>query len=112
MGEVMARMQDLHQEIEAGGSAKARDKHLAKGKMLPREYVVVGIVLVLLLLKLTYLLVSRVTALTDAGSAFLELSALAGQDLYPGETVPAGGIITGVGIVQGIQCMIVANDST
>lgn len=55
---------------------------------------------------------SRVTALTDAGSAFLELSTLAGQDLYPGENVPAGGIITGVGTVQGVQCMILANDST
>lgn len=55
---------------------------------------------------------SRVTALTDAGSSFLELSALAGHEVYPGEDVPAGGIITGVGSVQGVQCMIVANDST
>lgn len=55
---------------------------------------------------------SRVTALTDVGTAFLELSALAGHDMYTGEEVPAGGIITGVGTVQGIQCMIVANDST
>ena len=42
----------------------------------------------------------------------MELSCLAGQELYPGEDVPAGGIITGVGTVHGIQCMIVANDST
>ena len=55
---------------------------------------------------------SRVTALTDVGSSFLELSALAGHEVYPGEDVPAGGIITGVGSVQGVQCMIVANDST
>ena len=55
---------------------------------------------------------SRVTALIDTGSAFLEFSALAGQELYSGEDVPAGGIITGVGSVQGVQCMIVANDST
>ena len=55
---------------------------------------------------------SRVTALTDVGSPFLELSALAGHEVYPGEDVPAGGIITGVGSVQGVQCMIVANDST
>lgn len=40
MGEVMARMQELHQKIEVGGSAKARDKHVARGKMLPREYLV------------------------------------------------------------------------
>ncbi len=39
MGEAMARMQELHHKIEAGGSAKARDKHIARGKMLPREYV-------------------------------------------------------------------------
>lgn len=57
-------------------------------------------------------LASRVTALTDAGSSFLELSALAGHEVYPGEDVPAGGIITGVGSVQGVQCVIVANDST
>ncbi len=43
---------------------------------------------------------------------FLELSSLAGQQMYPGEDVPAGGIITGVGTVQGVSCVIVANDST
>lgn len=40
MGEVMARMQELHKKIEGGGSAKAREKHIARGKMLPREYVI------------------------------------------------------------------------
>jgi len=40
MGEVTARMQELHQRVESGGSAKAREKHIARGKMLPREYVV------------------------------------------------------------------------
>lgn len=39
MGEVMARMQELHKKIEGGGSAKAREKHIGRGKMLPREYV-------------------------------------------------------------------------
>ena len=39
MGEVMARMEELHKKIEGGGSAKAREKHIARGKMLPREYV-------------------------------------------------------------------------
>ena len=52
------------------------------------------------------------TALIDPSSSFLELSPLAGYDLYQGEDVPAGGIITGVGKVQGVSCMIVANDST
>ena len=40
MDEVMARMQELHKKIEGGGSAKAREKHIARGKMLPREYVI------------------------------------------------------------------------
>ncbi len=55
---------------------------------------------------------SRVTALLDPGAPFLELSPLAGHELYPGDDVPGGGIITGVGSVQGVNCMIVANDST
>ena len=52
------------------------------------------------------------TALTDAGSPFLELSSIAGHEMYGGDEVPAGGIITGVGTVQGVSCIIVANDST
>lgn len=40
MGEAMARMQELHKKIEGGGSAKAMEKHIARGKMLPREYVI------------------------------------------------------------------------
>ncbi|MCJ1287309.1 Methylcrotonoyl-CoA carboxylase beta chain, mitochondrial [Xylographa opegraphella] len=91
MGEVMQKMTELHAKIEAGGPPKARDKHIARGKMLPRD---------------------RITALIDTGSSFLELSPLAGHDLYPNEDVPAGGIITGVGTVQGVSCMVVANDST
>lgn len=55
---------------------------------------------------------SRITALLDPGTSFLELSALAGHALYPGEDVPAGGIIAGVGTVEGVTCMVVANDST
>ncbi|KAI9758763.1 MAG: Methylcrotonoyl-CoA carboxylase beta chain, mitochondrial [Chaenotheca gracillima] len=90
MGEVMANVQDLHAKIALGGSQKARDKHLARGKMLARD---------------------RITALIDPGTSFLELSALAGYQLYSDE-VPAGGIITGVGTVEGVTCMIVANDST
>lgn len=58
------------------------------------------------------MLSSRITALVDPGSSFLELSPLAGHELYPNEDVPAGGIITGIGVIQGVSCMIVANDST
>lgn len=55
---------------------------------------------------------SRITALIDSGTSFLEISPLAGYDVYPGEDVPAGGVIAGVGTVQGVSCMLVANDST
>ncbi|MCJ1392805.1 hypothetical protein MMC18_005676 [Xylographa bjoerkii] len=91
MSEVMQKMTELHAKVEVGGPPKARDKHIARGKMLPRD---------------------RITALIDPGSFFLELSPLAGHELYPNEDVPAGGIITGVGTVQGVSCMVVANDST
>ena len=91
MGEVMARLETLTKKIRQGGPPKAREKHIARKKMLPRD---------------------RVTALVDPGTTFLELSPLAGHELYDGEDVPAGGIITGVGVVEGVTCMIVANDST
>ncbi|KAI9667110.1 MAG: Methylcrotonoyl-CoA carboxylase beta chain, mitochondrial [Alyxoria varia] len=89
--ELVQKLEELHHEISRGGPEKAREKHVARGKMLPRD---------------------RVTALIDPGTPFLELSWLAGHDVYPGEDVPSGGIITGIGTVEGVQCMIVANDST
>ena len=55
---------------------------------------------------------SRITALIDPGTSFLELSPLAGFELYGRDEVPAGGIITGIGKVNGVSCMIVVNDST
>ncbi|KXH69215.1 carboxyl transferase [Colletotrichum salicis] len=91
MRDVMKKMQDLTRKVHLGGSAKAREKHLARKKMLPRD---------------------RVTALIDPGTTFLELSPLAAHELYPEADVPAGGIITGVGVVEGVTCVIVANDST
>ena len=54
---------------------------------------------------------SRITALIDPGTSFLELSPLAGFRVYD-EEVPAGGVITGIGTVQGVSCMIIVNDST
>jgi 3-methylcrotonyl-CoA carboxylase beta subunit len=89
--ELMAKMSSLHSAIAKGGPQKARDKHTSRGKMLPRD---------------------RVTALIDPQTSFLELSPLAGYELYQGEEVPAGGVITGIGTVEGVACMIVANDST
>jgi 3-methylcrotonyl-CoA carboxylase beta subunit len=91
MNEVLKEMTQLHEKIAQGGPRKARDKHVSRGKMLPRD---------------------RVTSLIDPGTSFLELSPLAGHEVYPGEDVPGGGIITGIGTVEGVTCMIVANDST
>jgi len=73
-----------------GGPERSRERHLARGKLLPRD---------------------RVDALTDPGSPFLELSPLAADGLYDGDA-PAAGIITGVGRVSGRECVIVANDAT
>lgn len=76
--------------IVAGGTMEAKTRHQQLGKLLPRE---------------------RIQLLLDPGSPFLELSQFAGFQLYDDE-VPAGGIITGIGLVSGIECMIVANDAT
>jgi 3-methylcrotonyl-CoA carboxylase beta subunit len=76
--------------IRQGGSESARQKHLARGKLLPRD---------------------RVRALIDAGSPFLELSQFAAYGMY-GENIPAAGIITGIGRVAGRECVIVGNDAT
>jgi 3-methylcrotonyl-CoA carboxylase beta subunit len=76
--------------VAAGGGDRARARHLERGKLLPRE---------------------RVDRLLDPGAPFLELSPLAAFGLYDDEA-PGAGIITGVGTVQGRQCVIVANDAT
>jgi 3-methylcrotonyl-CoA carboxylase beta subunit len=84
---------DLQRElarIALGGGEAARQRHLGRGKLLPRE---------------------RVAALLDPGAPFLEFSPLAGYRLYD-EDVPAGSIITGIGPVAGRECVIVANDAT
>jgi 3-methylcrotonyl-CoA carboxylase beta subunit len=77
-------------EIAAGGDPRSRERHTGRGKLLPR---------------------TRVETLLDPGSPFLELGQLAGHELYD-DVLPAGGIITGIGRVAGIECMIVANDAT
>jgi 3-methylcrotonyl-CoA carboxylase beta subunit len=76
--------------VRRGGSESSRQRHVARGKLLPRE---------------------RVDALLDPGSPFLELSALAAHGLY-GDVAPGAGIITGVGRVSGRECVVVANDAT
>lgn len=91
LGELTQKIGQLHEKAAEGGPQKARDKHVQRGKMLVRD---------------------RVTALIDPGTSFLELSALAGHGVYEGEDVPAAGMVTGIGTVEGVMCMIVANDST
>ena len=80
----------LRREARRGGREKSHQRNLEKGKMLPRH---------------------RVEALLDPGSPFLEIGDLAGKDLYPG-IPPGAGIITGIGMVSGRACMIIANDAT
>lgn len=77
-------------EAALGGNEKARERHVARGKLLPRE---------------------RVERLLDPGSPFLEIGQLAACDLYDGE-VPGAGLIAGIGRVSGRQVMIVCNDAT
>lgn len=91
MSAAVSRVSALTAAARLGGSEKARARHVARGKMLPRD---------------------RVAALVDAGSTFLELSPLAGQGMYGADEVPAGGVVTGVGVVEGVTCVVVANDST
>ncbi|MBB6250893.1 carboxyl transferase domain-containing protein [Nitrospirillum iridis] len=76
--------------IKLGGGEKARAKHLARGKLLPRD---------------------RVRHLLDPGSPWLELSQLAAHGVYS-DDVPAAGILTGIGRVSGTECVVVANDAT
>lgn len=92
--EAMLRLvEDLrreHEKASAGGFGSAREKHVARGKLLPRE---------------------RVRLLLDEGSPFLELSPLAARGMYDDE-VPAAGIICGIGRASGRECVIVCNDAT
>jgi 3-methylcrotonyl-CoA carboxylase beta subunit len=92
-----ARMRELVEELDrrraeaaGGGSARARERHAERGKLLPRD---------------------RVMTLLDPGAPFLELSPLAANGMY-GEPIHGAGIITGIGRVEGRECVIVANDAT
>uniref|UniRef100_A0A671XJW2 methylcrotonoyl-CoA carboxylase n=1 Tax=Sparus aurata TaxID=8175 RepID=A0A671XJW2_SPAAU len=79
------------EKIKLGGGEKARRLHTSRGKLLPRE---------------------RIDRLLDPGTPFLEFSQFAAYELYGKEEVPAGGILTGIGRVSGVECVIVANDAT
>ena len=89
-----AAIGDLEANVKTvldGGGEFSRERHIKRGKLVPRD---------------------RITEITDPGSPFLELSQLAAWDLYGKEHVPSAGIVTGIGMVHGRQVMIVANDAT
>ena len=76
--------------ITQGGGAKARERHIARGKLLPRD---------------------RVAALIDPGTPFLEFSQFAAYEVYA-ESIPAAGLISGIGRIGGQECVVIANDAT
>lgn len=88
-----ALVEELRAKLAAaalGGGERARARHTARGKLLPRE---------------------RVDTLLDPGSPFLELAPLAADGMYEGQA-PAAGVIAGIGRVGGRECVVVANDAT
>jgi 3-methylcrotonyl-CoA carboxylase beta subunit len=85
-----AELRERLAEVRRGGGERARARHVERGKLLVRD---------------------RIDRLLDPGSPFLELSPLAGFELYE-DDVPAAGIVTGIGHVEGVKCMVVANDAT
>jgi acetyl-CoA carboxylase carboxyltransferase component len=90
MEELVAELRERTTQVAAGDGSEAVERHRARGKLLARE---------------------RIDRLLDPGSAFLELNALAAWGLYDGEA-PAAGIVTGIGVVEGRECVVVANDAT
>jgi 3-methylcrotonyl-CoA carboxylase beta subunit len=91
--DMQAQVDDLRSlvdQVRQGGGPKAQDRHVARGKLLPRD---------------------RLNAVLDPGSPFLELSQLAAYKVYE-DDVPGAGIITGIGRIAGQECMIFVNDAT
>jgi acetyl-CoA carboxylase carboxyltransferase component len=87
---LVAELRERTALVAAGGDEKSVERHRSRGKLTARE---------------------RVDLLLDPDSAFLELSALAAWDVYDGQA-PSAGIVTGIGVVEGRECVIVANDAT
>jgi len=83
-------LREIDDYVMQGGTERAREKHLGRGKLLPRD---------------------RVRALLDEDSQFLEIGRQAAWQVYS-DDVPSAGIITGIGRIHGVACMIVANDAT
>ncbi|WP_156254023.1 carboxyl transferase domain-containing protein [Pseudactinotalea terrae] len=87
---LVAELRERLARAALGGPERSRERHLARGKLLPRE---------------------RVDALLDEGSPFLEIAPLAAEDMYDGEC-PAAGVVAGIGRVCGREVLIVCNDAT
>jgi acetyl-CoA carboxylase carboxyltransferase component len=87
---LVRELRERSAQVSAGGGERATERHRSRGKLTARE---------------------RIDRLVDPGGAFLELNALAAWDLYDGQA-PAAGIVTGVGVIEGRECVIVANDAT
>ena len=87
---LLEELRERRERAAAGGPPAARERHVDRGKLLPRD---------------------RVDALLDDGSAFLEIAPLAAEGMYGGDA-PAAGVIAGIGRVSGRLCVIVANDAT
>jgi 3-methylcrotonyl-CoA carboxylase beta subunit len=90
MQAMLADLRARHARVHEGGDAAARERHTSRGKLLPR---------------------SRIAQLIDPGTEFLELSPLAALDVYD-DPVPAAGLITGIGRVAGVDCVLIVNDAT
>ncbi|MGY8821277.1 MAG: carboxyl transferase domain-containing protein [Pseudomonadales bacterium] len=90
MLEQVNHLRTLLGRVSEGGGEKAQQRHVSRGKLLVRD---------------------RINALLDPGSAFLEVAPLAAYEVY-GEDVAAAGVVAGIGRVEGVECVIIANDAT
>src|SRR5436309_3968160 len=90
MEELVAEVRERTAQVARGGGEKAAERHRSRGKLPARE---------------------RIDRLVDSASAFLELSALAAWGVYEGQA-PSAGIVTGIGVIEGRECVLIANDAT
>src|SRR6266480_4567518 len=90
MEHLVADLRERTARVALGGGEKAVERHRSRGKLTARE---------------------RIDRLVDPGSTFLELSALAAWDVYEGQA-PSAGIVTGIGVIEGRECVVIANDAT
>src|SRR5262249_7623844 len=88
--QLVAELRERTELVARGGGEKAGGRHRSPGKLPARE---------------------RIDRLVDPGTAFLELSALAAWDVYE-DQAPSAGIVTGIGVIEGRECVLIANDAT